>query len=153
MVLSNLERDVNPPEWPVLTQLLAVFGLRLLQIPPVQPLAPRPRQSSLGQPWSAEEDELVRTLPPSEAAKRTRRRLRTIYKRRYELKLPDGRTKGFASRMPSHFGGGLSSRFQNSAAGGPLIVSSFSERSRSASCLPKSEEHSVCSLKKGRGSA
>jgi transcriptional regulator with XRE-family HTH domain len=48
MVLSRLERDHNPPDWPTLTRLLAVLGLRLLQVPPVPPVPLR------RQPRSAE---------------------------------------------------------------------------------------------------
>jgi hypothetical protein len=44
-----------------------------------------------GMPWSAQDDELMRTLPPAEAAKRTGRTLGVISSRRYELHLPRGR--------------------------------------------------------------
>jgi hypothetical protein len=40
-----------------------------------------------GRPWTPEEHELVRALPPGEAARRTGRRLRTVYARRYNLGL------------------------------------------------------------------
>jgi hypothetical protein len=36
-------------------------------------------------PWTAEEDELVRTLPALEAAARTGRKPREVYKRRFQL--------------------------------------------------------------------
>jgi hypothetical protein len=48
--------------------------------------------------WKAEEDELVRTLPPPEAARRTSRSLRAVYARRLRLGLPDGRAEGQARR-------------------------------------------------------
>jgi hypothetical protein len=35
--------------------------------------------------WTAEEDELARTLPPAEAARRTGRPLTAVYRRRYRL--------------------------------------------------------------------
>jgi hypothetical protein len=41
--------------------------------------------------WSDEEDDLVRTLRPREAAARTGRSLSAVYSRRLELGLPDGR--------------------------------------------------------------
>jgi hypothetical protein len=44
-------------------------------------------------PWTAGEDELVRTLPAEEAARRTGRSLQAVYKRRYRLGVPDGRTR------------------------------------------------------------
>ena len=40
-----------------------------------------------GRPWTPEEDELVRALPPGEAARRTGRSLRAVYDRRYALGL------------------------------------------------------------------
>ena len=43
----------------------------------------RPRRRS--RPWTAEEEELVRTLPPAEAARRTGRSLEAVYVRRYRL--------------------------------------------------------------------
>jgi hypothetical protein len=48
--------------------------------------------------WKGEEDELVRTLPPPEAARRTGRSLRAVYARRLRLGLPDGRAEGQAAR-------------------------------------------------------
>ena len=44
-----------------------------------------------GRAWTAREDELVRTLPATEAARRTRRSLSSIYSRRGVLGVPDGR--------------------------------------------------------------
>jgi hypothetical protein len=45
------------------------------------------------QPWTPEEDELVRTLPPAEAARRTGRSLAAVYQRRHVLGVPDGRLR------------------------------------------------------------
>ena len=47
--------------------------------------------TSRGEPWTAREDELVRTIPPKGAAKRTGRSLAAVYNRRRVLGLP-GRT-------------------------------------------------------------
>jgi hypothetical protein len=44
--------------------------------------------------WSAEEDELVRTLPAEEVVRRTGRSLIAVYARRSRLKVPDGRKRG-----------------------------------------------------------
>jgi hypothetical protein len=44
--------------------------------------------------WTAEEDELVRTLPRGEAARRTGRTLAAVTDRRRLLGLPDGRRRG-----------------------------------------------------------
>ncbi len=44
-------------------------------------------------PWTAAEDELVRTLPVEEVAQRTGRSLMSVYKRRSRLLLPDGRRR------------------------------------------------------------
>jgi hypothetical protein len=41
--------------------------------------------------WTAAEDELLRTLSPREAARRTGRPLRAVYQRRHRLRLPDAR--------------------------------------------------------------
>lgn len=49
------------------------------------------RPPKAGRPWTAEEDELLRTLPAGEVAKRTERSLSACYNRRHELELPDGR--------------------------------------------------------------
>lgn len=45
----------------------------------------------LNPPWSALDDELVRTLPAKAAAERTGRTLSAIYNRRNVLQVPDGR--------------------------------------------------------------
>jgi hypothetical protein len=52
----------------------------------------RARQAapSGGRDWTPEEDELVRTLPPTEVALRTGRTLLAVYVRCNELGLPDG---------------------------------------------------------------
>jgi hypothetical protein len=44
-------------------------------------------------PWAADEDELVRTLPAEEVARRTGRSLQAVYKRRFRLGVPDGRRR------------------------------------------------------------
>lgn len=41
--------------------------------------------------WTAEEDALVRALPPAEAARRTGRTSWAVALRRRKLRLPDGR--------------------------------------------------------------
>ena len=46
-----------------------------------------------GRPWNAEEDEIVRNLPPRKAALKLGRLLGAVYARRYALKFPDGRRK------------------------------------------------------------
>ena len=43
--------------------------------------------------WTAAEDQLLRTLTPAEAARRTGRRLRAVYWRRHLLRAPDARKK------------------------------------------------------------
>jgi hypothetical protein len=48
--------------------------------------------------WQAEEDELVKVVPPPEAAQRTGRSLHAVYARRIGLGLPDGRAEGRAGR-------------------------------------------------------
>jgi hypothetical protein len=48
--------------------------------------------------WKAREDELVKTLSPAEAARRTGRSLRAVYARRLRLGLPDGRAEGQTAR-------------------------------------------------------
>ena len=40
--------------------------------------------------WTPEQDELLRTLPPEEVARRTGRKLLAVYVRCHELGLPDG---------------------------------------------------------------
>ena len=37
-LISEYECDARTPEWPNLTRLLAVLGLRLLEAPPVRPV-------------------------------------------------------------------------------------------------------------------
>jgi hypothetical protein len=49
------------------------------------------RPPKAGRPWTAAEDEVLRTLPPPEAAEKTGRPLSAVYDRRRKLKLPDGR--------------------------------------------------------------
>ena len=51
------------------------------------------RPPKAGRPWTAAEDELGRTLPAPEAAARTGRPLCSVYGRRRQLNLPDGRKK------------------------------------------------------------
>jgi hypothetical protein len=41
--------------------------------------------------WAARQDEMVRTLPAKQAARRTGRTVTAAYDRRRDLKLPDGR--------------------------------------------------------------
>jgi len=56
---------------------------------------PAARPGAYGSPpWTVEEDRLVRTLPPAQAAARTGRTMDAIYKRRHDL----GRTAGGTSR-------------------------------------------------------
>lgn len=43
--------------------------------------------------WTASQDELVRTLPPAEVAKRTGRTIKAVWSRRRTLGLTNGRTK------------------------------------------------------------
>jgi hypothetical protein len=45
-------------------------------------------------PWTRKEDELVRTLPAEEVAKKTGRSLSGVYARRRRLRVPDGRRRG-----------------------------------------------------------
>ena len=40
-----------------------------------------------GRPWTPKEDDLVRALPPGEAARRTSRSLKAVYARRNDLGL------------------------------------------------------------------
>ena len=51
------------------------------------------RPPAAGVPWTAAEDEAVRTLPAPEAAKATGRTLTAVYSRRLTLGLPDGRRR------------------------------------------------------------
>jgi hypothetical protein len=56
------------------------------------------RPPKAGRPWTAEEDEAVRTLPAAEAAQRTGRSLSAVYSRRSDLQLPDGRRSPSGAR-------------------------------------------------------
>jgi hypothetical protein len=49
------------------------------------------RPPAAGEPWSPEEDEMARTLPPEEVARQTSRTLTAVYNRRIDLGVPDGR--------------------------------------------------------------
>ena len=49
------------------------------------------RPPKAGRPWTVDEDELVRTLPAPETVARTGRPLSSVYGRRRQLKVPDGR--------------------------------------------------------------
>jgi hypothetical protein len=49
------------------------------------------RPPAAGRPWTEEEDELLRALPPPEVARQTGRTLTAVYSRRLVLGLPDGR--------------------------------------------------------------
>jgi len=49
------------------------------------------RPPKAGRPWTAAEDEAIRTLRPAEAARETGRTLGAVNGRRRELRLPDGR--------------------------------------------------------------
>lgn len=51
-----------------------------------------------GRPWTAEEDELVRTLRIAEAAKQTGRTVSAVKGRRNKLRVPDGRRKAARER-------------------------------------------------------
>jgi hypothetical protein len=51
-------------------------------------------------PWTADEDELIRTLPAEEVARRTERSLHAVYSRRQMLGVPDGRSRGVRSEKP-----------------------------------------------------
>jgi hypothetical protein len=51
-------------------------------------------------PWTAEEDNLVKTLPVEEAAKKTGRSLSAVYARRWRLGMPDGRRRRVEERPP-----------------------------------------------------
>jgi hypothetical protein len=46
-----------------------------------------------GKLWTPEEDEWIRTLSVEEVVRRTGRSLSSVYSRRADLKLPDGRAK------------------------------------------------------------
>jgi hypothetical protein len=59
--------------------------------------------SNIAPPWSAEEDELVRTLAPQEAACRTGRPVRAVYGRRQQLRQQGkGSTAGGQDRLGRH---------------------------------------------------
>jgi NUMOD3 motif len=49
------------------------------------------RPPAAGESWTAEEDELLRSLPAREVVQRTGRTLTAVYNRRIDLGLPDGR--------------------------------------------------------------
>jgi hypothetical protein len=49
------------------------------------------RPPAVGEPWTVDEDELLRTLPAPEVARRTGRTLAAVYSRRANLEMPDGR--------------------------------------------------------------
>ncbi|MBI1348793.1 hypothetical protein GC163_21175 [bacterium] len=49
------------------------------------------RPPKAGRAWTAEEEQLLRTLPPAEVAERTGRTLIAVWSRRRKLGLPDGR--------------------------------------------------------------
>jgi hypothetical protein len=51
-----------------------------------------------GEPWSSEEEEMLRTLPAPEVASRTGRTLAAVYSRRARLEVPDGRWRNGGRR-------------------------------------------------------
>ena len=51
------------------------------------------RPPKAGRPWTAEEEALLRRLPPAEAARRTGRTLKAVYAWRRVLGVPDGRRR------------------------------------------------------------
>jgi len=51
------------------------------------------RPPKAGRPWTAEEEALLRRLPPAEAARRTGRTLKAVYAWRRVLGEPDGRRR------------------------------------------------------------
>jgi hypothetical protein len=53
---------------------------------------PRPPRPRVRWPWTEKEDQLVRTLAPVEAARRTGRTLAAVYQRRFALKLAGGQS-------------------------------------------------------------
>jgi hypothetical protein len=55
-------------------------------------------------PWTPAGDDLVRALPPAEAARRTGRSLKAVYQRRLVLGLPDGRAEGQRRRFSGNRG-------------------------------------------------
>ena len=50
--------------------------------------------------WTTEEDELVRTLPIAEAARRTERTVNAVISRRHMLGVPDGRRREAKLKSP-----------------------------------------------------
>ena len=52
------------------------------------------RPPAAGRPWTADEDELLSTLPAAEVARRTGRTLTAVYNRRIDLGMPAGRRRG-----------------------------------------------------------
>jgi hypothetical protein len=59
------------------------------------------RPPTAGPPWTERENELVRTLPPAEVARRTGRTLQAVYDQRSRLGVPDGRaSNGRRPRSP-----------------------------------------------------
>jgi hypothetical protein len=52
-----------------------------------------------GEPWSSEEEAMLRTLPAPEVARRTGRTLAAVYSRRATLELPDGRWRNGGRRV------------------------------------------------------
>jgi hypothetical protein len=51
------------------------------------------RAPKTGRPWTAEEEALLRRLPPAEGARRTGRTLKAVYAWRRILGVPDGRRR------------------------------------------------------------
>jgi hypothetical protein len=51
------------------------------------------RPPKAGRPWTADEDDLLRTLRAAEVSSRTGRSLQAVYDRRHVLRLPDGRRR------------------------------------------------------------
>ena len=59
------------------------------------------RPPKAGRPWTAREEKLLRSLPPAEVAKRTKRTIKAVWSRRQELGLPDGRAGN--GRRPQYY--------------------------------------------------
>jgi hypothetical protein len=57
------------------------------------------RPPKAGRPWTEQENEWLRTLPPVEVAKRTKRTIGAVWCQRQKLELPDGRASN--GRRPS----------------------------------------------------
>jgi hypothetical protein len=55
------------------------------------------RPPKAGRPWTAAEDAIVRSLPAAEVVQKTGRPLSSVYGRRRELGMPDGRTRNPSS--------------------------------------------------------